>query len=206
MTMAQHFGSICSGWQKQQHSLTPTLDWIDILIGLGDLLLVGSHPFTIPHVHVYRPGFGSVDNFDARNIVEGPNAEYGWSYSRFEPAVEWIWTRSLMTSSLDYVHVVWFFCINHQFFLSTWERHHLLHRKTTCGKLRFECCQSISRSGNGSVCSFGAGNQTISAACRHLPCDFSSRGLQQYYKYFNRNSSAIITHMVRGSWQVCSLW
>jgi hypothetical protein len=42
MTMAQHFGSICSGWQQQQHSLTPTLDWIDILISLGDLLLVGS--------------------------------------------------------------------------------------------------------------------------------------------------------------------
>jgi hypothetical protein len=47
MTMTQHFGSICSGLQKQQHSLPPILDWIDILIGLGDLLLVGSafyHP------------------------------------------------------------------------------------------------------------------------------------------------------------------
>ncbi len=115
--------------------------------------------------------------------------------------------EQFMTSSVEYVHVVWFFCIHHQFFSSTWERHHLLYRKTTCGKLRFERCQSISRSGNGSVCSFGAGNQTISPACRHLPCDFSSRGLQQYYKHVNRKKlSAIITHMVRLSWQVCSFW
>jgi hypothetical protein len=52
MTMTQHFGSICSGWQKQQHSLTPTLDCIDILIGLGDLLLVGSD-FLLSHAFMF---------------------------------------------------------------------------------------------------------------------------------------------------------
>ncbi len=72
-------------------------------------------------------------------------------------------------------------CFINQFFWSnTCEGHHLLYWKTACGKLGCDGCHSISWSGNGCGCSCGAGNEAISAACRHLPWDSSSRGLQQY--------------------------
>ncbi len=91
--------------------------------------------------------------------------------------------------------------VNHFFWSSTWESHHLLYWKTACGKLGCDGCHSISRSGNGCECSCGAGNETISAACRHLPWDSSSRGLQQYFCVKMTYSSATITDMRIASMQ-----
>jgi hypothetical protein len=91
--------------------------------------------------------------------------------------------------------------INQFFWSSTWEGHHLLYWKTACGKLGCDGCHSISGSGNGCECSCGAWNETISAACRHLPWDFSSRGLQQYFCVNMTYSSAVITHMRMASLQ-----
>jgi hypothetical protein len=91
--------------------------------------------------------------------------------------------------------------VNRFFWSSTWEGHHLLHWKTACGKLGCDGWHSISRSGNGCDCSCGAGNETISAACRHLPWDSSSRGLQQYFCVNMTYSSATITDMRMASMQ-----
>jgi hypothetical protein len=54
--LVQHFCSICRGWQKPLHSLTPAVDWSDILIGPGGLLLVVGSELSQSLFHVYLCG------------------------------------------------------------------------------------------------------------------------------------------------------
>jgi hypothetical protein len=46
--LAQHFCTVCSGWQKAQQNLAPTVAWLDRSIGAHGLLLVLAHLFAVP--------------------------------------------------------------------------------------------------------------------------------------------------------------
>ncbi len=62
MVVDQIFGStICAGWQKPQQTLIPDLDWSDVLIGSGGLLLVGSD-LLLSQVHVHGWSLASINN------------------------------------------------------------------------------------------------------------------------------------------------
>lgn len=60
MATGQHFCSICWGWQKLQHTLTPALNRPDILIDPSGLLLAGSD-FLLSKVDDYGWGLESVN-------------------------------------------------------------------------------------------------------------------------------------------------
>jgi hypothetical protein len=118
MAMGHHFCSICWGWQKLQHSLTPVLNRPDILIDPSGLLLVGSD-LLLSKVDDYGWGLESVNKWilDGRNTITGPNTEYGWSCSnnshhehkepyfsrkseRMRLLATWSWLRHLDSVSL----------------------------------------------------------------------------------------------------------
>jgi hypothetical protein len=60
MVVDQIFGSISAGWQKSQQTLIPDLDWSDVLIGSGGLLLVGAD-LLLSQVHVHGWSLASIN-------------------------------------------------------------------------------------------------------------------------------------------------
>jgi hypothetical protein len=58
MALAKYFCSIWGGWPKPLHSLAHALDWLDILIGPGGLLLLG-YDLLQPMFYVHGWGLGN---------------------------------------------------------------------------------------------------------------------------------------------------
>jgi hypothetical protein len=78
---AQHFFTRCWGWQKAQQRLRPAVDWLDGLIGPGELLVVVSHILQ-SQFQFYGWGWGKKKLIlDVRNTVTEPHTEQGWRCS-----------------------------------------------------------------------------------------------------------------------------